>query len=169
MNIALFTSVQLLTLTKTDNETDSDKETCDISGYGYQPSPAPALNGSNGSNGGGRRGPTIKWTKEGVSTSAERRLPFVHRFRPVDLPPPVGLVNAASASVSGQQTGQQQPTYSHASGALGPHVSKALNKMSQYETNPVGALQERYQSRGVLPRYVNCVFRLQMKALYQLQ
>merc|ERR1712223_2330875 len=25
--------------------------------------------------------------------------------------------------------------------------------MSQYETNPVGALQERYQSRGVLPSY----------------
>ena len=137
-----------------------------------QPPPTQASNGTAGSasGGGGRRGPgSIKWTKEGVSTSAERRLPFVHRFRPVDLPPPVGLVNAASASVSGQQTGQQQPTYSHASGALGPHVSKALNKMSQYETNPVGALQERYQSRGVLPRYVNCVFRLQMKALYQLQ
>jgi len=121
-----------------------------------QPPPTQASNGTAGSasGGGGRRGPgSIKWTKEGVSTSAERRLPFVHRFRPVDLPPPVGLVNAASASVSGQQTGQQQPTYSHASGALGPHVSKALNKMSQYETNPVGALQERYQSRGVLPSY----------------
>jgi len=122
-----------------------------------QPPPTQASNGTAGSasGGGGRRGPgSIKWTKEGVSTSAERRLPFVHRFRPVDLPPPVGLVNAASASVSGQQAGQQQqPTYSHAPGSLGPHVSKALNKMSQYETNPVGALQERYQSRGVLPSY----------------
>jgi len=59
----------------------------------------------------------------------------------------------SAASVSGQQAGQQQPTYSHAGqGSLGPHISKALNKMSQYETNPVGALQERYQSRGVLPR-----------------
>ena len=110
--------------------------------------------GSASGGGQGRRGPgSIKWTKEGVSTSAERRLPFVHRFRPVDLPPPAGLVSAASASVSGQQAGQQQPTYSHAGqGSLGPHISKALNKMSQYETNPVGALQERYQSRGVLPR-----------------
>lgn len=121
-----------------------------------QPPLTQASNGTAGSasGGGGRRGPgSIKWTKEGVSTSAERRLPFVHRFRPVDLPPPVGLVSAASASVSGQQAGQQQPTYSHAPGSLGPHVSKALNKMSQYETNPVGALQERYQSRGVLPSY----------------
>ena len=25
--------------------------------------------------------------------------------------------------------------------------------MSQYSTNPVGALQERYQSRGVAPEY----------------
>ena len=123
-----------------------------------QPPPTQASNGIAGSTsgGGGRRGPgSIKWTKEGVSTSAERRLPFVHRFRPVDLPPPVGLVSAASAS--GQQAGQQPPTYSHAP-ALGTHVSKTLNKMSQYETNPVGALQERYQSRGVLPRYVYISF-----------
>jgi len=115
------------------------------------PPPTQASNGTAGSTsgGGGRRGPgSIKWTKEGVSASAERRLPFVHRFRPVDLPPPSGLLNAASASVSGQQQ-----TYSHTPGSLGPHVSKALNKMSQYETNPVGALQERYQSRGVLPSY----------------
>jgi len=122
-----------------------------------QPPPTQASNGTSqgstsGGGQGGRRGPgSIKWTKEGVSTSAERRLPFVHRFRPVDLPPPVGLVNAPGSG--GQQAGQQQATYSHAPGALGPHVSKALNKMSQYETNPVGALQERYQSRGVLPSY----------------
>lgn len=127
-----------------------------------QPPPTQASNGTSqgstsGGGQGGRRGPgSIKWTKEGVSTSAERRLPFVHRFRPVDLPPPVGLVNAAGSG--GQQAGQQQATYSHAPGALGPHVSKALNKMSQYETNPVGALQERYQSRGVLPRYVHIHF-----------
>ena len=120
--------------------------------------------GSTGGSGGGRRGPgSIKWNEEGVSTSAERRLPFVHRFRPVDLPPPVGLVTAAGQHTNGQAG---QPTYSHATHAgqggigvpvtsaqLGPHITKALNKMSQYETNPVGALQERYQSRGILPRY----------------
>lgn len=104
---------------------------------------------SNGSGGGSRRGPgSIKWTKEGVSTSAERRLPFVHRFRPVGLPPPVGLVTAASSS----ESSSQQPAYSSA--LLGPHISKALSKMSQYETNPVGALQERFQAKGILPAYV---------------
>ena len=102
--------------------------------------------------GAGRRGPgSIKWTKEGVSTSAERRLPFVHRFRPVGLPPPVGLVETGSTnSGSGgplpqhqqQQQGQQQQSNYH---------KKVTNKMSQYDTNPVGALQERYQSRGILP------------------
>lgn len=116
--------------------------------YGNQQPPTQqALN--NGSSGGGsRRGPgSIKWTKEGVSTSAERRLPFVHRFRPVGLPPPVGLVTAASSSGSGSS--QQPPqTYSN----LGPHISKALSKMSQYETNPVGALQERFQAKGILPK-----------------
>ena len=64
-----------------------------------QPQQAAQASSANGtaqqgsaSGGGGRRGPgSIKWTKEGVSTSAERRLPFVHRFRPVDLPPPAGL------------------------------------------------------------------------------
>lgn len=112
-------------------------------GYGYQPSPAPTLNGSNGTNGGGRRGPTIKWTKEGVSTSAERRLPFVHRFRPVDLPPPVGLVQSASSVNQTQQVNSQ---------GYNNHP-KIMNKMAQMDTNPVGALQERYQSRGILPNY----------------
>ena len=32
-----------------------------------------------------------------------------------------------------------------------PH--KLYNSMSQYNTNPVGALQERYQSRGITPDY----------------
>jgi len=104
-----------------------------------QQQPPPAQ--SNGVGGAGRRGPgSIKWTKEGVSTSAERRLPFVHRFRPVGLPPPVGLVAVT------------QPE--HASGPLPyPIYKKVANKMSQYDTNPVGALQERYQSRGILPFY----------------
>ena len=100
-------------------------------------------------NGLGRRGPgSIKWTKEGVSTSAERRLPFVHRFRPVGLPPPVGLVTQVNEPASSVTT---------APGNAGPlphqvqYSSKRANKMSQYDTNPVGALQERYQSRGILP------------------
>ena len=106
--------------------------------------------------GAGRRGPgSIKWTKEGVSTSAERRLPFVHRFRPVGLPPPTGILesgNSTNSPGSGgplpqgqqqQQQGQQQQQSNY--------HKKVTNKMSQYDTNPVGALQERYQSRGILP------------------
>lgn len=109
---------------------------------------------SNGVGGAGRRGPgSIKWTKEGVSTSAERRLPFVHRFRPVGLPPPTGILETGNSTNSGsagplsqgqQQQGQQQQSNYH---------KKVTNKMSQYDTNPVGALQERYQSRGILPFY----------------
>ena len=121
-------------------------------GYTYH---QPQSNGAGGSaaatggGGGGRRGPgTIKWTKEGVSTSAERRLPFVHRFRPVGLPPPVGLVTASSE----QPASVTQPQNTYNTPLPHPHLSKTLNKMSQYETNPVGALQERYQSRGILPR-----------------
>lgn len=118
-------------------------------GYTYHHQPHSNGGGAaSAGGGGGRRGPgTIKWTKEGVSTSAERRLPFVHRFRPVGLPPPVGLVTSDPVT---QQV--QQQSYSHAANTPHPHLSKALNKMSQYETNPVGALQERYQSRGILPR-----------------
>ena len=43
--------------------------------------------------------------------------------------------------------------------APGPHrpfyskVKKDPNNMSNYETNPVGALQERFQSRGITPQY----------------
>lgn len=123
--------------------------------YNYQPQTQPQtqVNGTAG-NGAGRRGlgvGSIKWTKEGVSTSAERKLPFVHRFRPVGLPPPVGLVTAASGSTTATTVQQSQAYGSLA--AAGPHINKALNKMSQYETNPVGALQERFQSRGVLPSY----------------
>jgi len=121
-----------------------------------QQPPPPAQ--SNGVGGAGRRGPgSIKWTKEGVSTSAERRLPFVHRFRPVGLPPPTGILesgNSTNSPGSGgplpqgqqqQQQGQQQQQSNY--------HKKVTNKMSQYDTNPVGALQERYQSRGILPFY----------------
>ena len=30
---------------------------------------------------------------------------------------------------------------------------QAYNSMSQYNSNPVGALQERFQSRGIMPNY----------------
>ena len=71
-------------------------------------------------------------SKAGISTSAERRLPFVHRFR--GLPPPAGLP-------AGQTREQQSAAKAAAKAA----------KMSNYETNPVGALQERFQSRGIVP------------------
>jgi dsRNA-specific ribonuclease len=32
-------------------------------------------------------------------------------------------------------------------------AAKLYNNMSQYSTNPVGALQERFQSRGIAPEY----------------
>ena len=69
----------------------------------------------------------------GFSTSAERRLPFVHRFR--GLPPPAGLPASQRGS-----TAQQDP-------------AKLAAKMSNYESNPVGALQERFQSRGIVPTF----------------
>jgi len=73
---------------------------------------------------------TIRWNQAGISTSAERRLPFVHRFR--GLPPPAGPPTA---------TPNPFPTKTKSA------------KMSTYETNPVGALQERFQSRGINPVY----------------
>ena len=30
---------------------------------------------------------------------------------------------------------------------------KRARNMAQYETNPIGALQERFQSRGIIPDY----------------
>ncbi len=43
-------------------------------------------------------------------------------------------------------------------GGRGGHLNtweaaKAYNSMSQYNSNPVGALQERFQSRGIMPNY----------------
>ncbi len=32
-------------------------------------------------------------------------------------------------------------------------AAKVYNSMSQYNSNPVGALQERFQSRGIMPNY----------------
>ena len=73
---------------------------------------------------------SIRWNQAGISTSAERRLPFVHRFR--GLPPPAGPPTLTPNQV--------------------PVIAKSP-KMSTYDTNPVGALQERYQSRGLTPTY----------------
>lgn len=120
-------------------------------GYAYSSQPPHQSSAHNGRQ---QRGPgSIKWTKEGVSTSAERRLPFVHRFRPVGLPPPPGLSSAVVTTQQQQLTSQQQQqTYQLSSTPLHATVTpKVLAKMSQYDTNPVGALQERYQSRGILP------------------
>lgn len=124
--------------------------TVSVAGPGPVQQPQQPTQQSNG--GLGRRGPgSIKWTKEGVSTSAERRLPFVHRFRPVGLPPPVGLVTVTQPEAATSVT--------NTPGNAGPlphqvqYSKKGANKMSQYDTNPVGALQERYQSRGILPFY----------------
>ena len=41
--------------------------------------------------------------------------------------------------------GTHQPLYSK--------QDRDPSKMSNYETNPVGALQERFQSRGITPQY----------------
>ena len=72
--------------------------------------------------------------QSGISTSAERHLPILHRFY-------------------GHQA--RLPNDS-ASAALLPndHPSSISSKvMSNSETNPVGALQERFQSRGVAPEF----------------
>ena len=90
-------------------------------------------NGGSGHYNGHQQQPprsTIRWNQAGISTSAERRLPFVHRFR--GLPPPAGPPTAAPI----------------------PYPTKVKStKMSTYETNPVGALQERFQSRNINPVY----------------
>lgn len=73
------------------------------------------------------RGGQPRWNLAGIYTSAERRLPFVHRFR--GLPPQPGQVPPR------RPQGPPKPS------------------MSTYETNPVGALQERFQSRGIVPTF----------------
>ena len=138
---------------------------------------------------------SIRWTAAGISTSAERRLPFVHRFRPVgQVGNQEGQSRPGNLDVRHQHPqGTGNPHHSHNSnysthgppsqdarnaGHLGhrqtyhnfrrqdnfqdPHqrdLSQAekdkrnKDKMAQYETNPVGALQERFQSRGIPPNY----------------
>ena len=142
---------------------------------------------------------SIRWTAAGISTSAERRLPFVHRFRPVGQ---VG--SAANNQDSHGRTGNLDARHQHPQGVGNPHHSHNQNynshgplsqdarvaghlgqrstyhtyrrqdnfqdphqrdlsqaekdkrnkdKMAQYETNPVGSLQERFQSRGIPPNY----------------
>ncbi len=49
--------------------------------------------------------------------------------------PPPGQGNAAAAAAPAWDT------------------SKAYSNMAQYQSNPVGALQERFQSRGIAPQY----------------
>ena len=143
---------------------------------------------------------SIRWSAGGLSTSAERRLPFVHRFRPVGQSGPGsqdGHNKAANLDIRHQHPqGTGNPRHPHNPGynsrgplsqdariaGLGGHVGqrpayhnyhrqdhfqdqnqrdltqaekdkRAQDKMAQYDTNPVGALQERFQSRGIPPNY----------------
>jgi len=64
---------------------------------------------------------TIKWNEAGISISAKRQLPFVHRFR--GLPPPAGPPPPLE---------------------LLPSVSTIGKKATQYQANPVGALQVNF-------------------------
>ena len=141
---------------------------------------------------------SIQWTANGISTSAERRLPFVHRFRPVgQAGSQDGHNRTANMDVRHQHPqGTGNPHHSHNPGynshgstsqdarilGSGGHLGhrpgynnyrrqdnfqepsqrelsqaekerRAQDKMAQYETNPVGALQERFQSRGIPPNY----------------
>ena len=145
---------------------------------------------------------SIRWTAAGISTSAERRLPFVHRFRPVGQGGS-GVGNQDSHNRAGNLDARHQhpqgtgnPHHSHnpnynshgpqsqdarlngPGGHLGHRQNyhnyrrqdnfqdqnqrdltqsekekRAKDKMAQYETNPVGSLQERFQSRGIPPNY----------------
>jgi len=128
--------------------------------------------------------PSIRWQQSNGSgtpptgTTAERRLPFVHRFhRGANQQANQG----SSTNVliqpyhhSGQQGGGQHSGNQGSGGGGGnhgphPHAhhrsqasyaaqqlkqqEKRARNMAQYETNPIGALQERFQSRGIIPDY----------------
>ena len=107
---------------------------------------------------------TIRWSANGVSTSAERRLPFVHRFRPVPAQSQPQTYNGST--VQTPSTGQHQHHYHSSNQGRSyqqqqqQHIlrqqqqqEKRARNMAQYETNPIGALQERFQARGMIPEY----------------
>lgn len=116
---------------------------------------------------------TIRWSANGISTSAERRLPFVHRFRPVSTvsntngaPPPPSSGSGAShhhpyhPSGSGQHprgypypSNQPQNHQVHRQSHPDIKAQKLAKTMAQYESNPIGALQEKFQPRGIIPEY----------------
>jgi len=135
--------------------------------------------------------PSIRWQQSNGSgtpptgTTAERRLPFVHRFHrgsnqqqanqgsstnvliaPYHHSGQQGGSNTSqhsghSGSGSGQQREGGNPSHAHshhrsqasyAAQQLKQQEKRARN-MAQYETNPIGALQERFQSRGIIPDY----------------
>lgn len=124
--------------------------------------------------------PSIRWQQSNGSgtpptgTTAERRLPFVHRFhrggnQQANQGSSTGNVLIQPYHHSGQQGGGQHSgsergerphphPHSHRSQAsyaaqqLKQQEKRARN-MAQYETNPIGALQERFQSRGIIPDY----------------
>lgn len=129
--------------------------------------------------------PSIRWQQSNGSgtpptgTTAERRLPFVHRFhrgggnqqqanqgsstgnvliQPYHSHSGNSQAGGGSAGHSGQdarthaQHSHHRSQASYAAQQVKREEKRARN-MAQYETNPIGALQERFQSRGIIPDY----------------
>jgi hypothetical protein len=69
---------------------------------------------------------TIIFFQSGIPTSVEQNLQFAHRF------------SELSAGLPNENVAATLPTE---------------KRMSNAETNPVGALQERFQSRGIAPDF----------------
>jgi len=125
--------------------------------------------------------PSIRWQQSNgtgtpTGTTAERRLPFVHRFHRGSsnqqqpnqgsssnvLIQPYHHHNQQGQGQQGHHQGHQSgghhnPNHHHRQQSYHQQVLKQQEKrarnMAQYETNPIGALQERFQSRGIIPDY----------------
>jgi len=135
-------------------------------------------------------GQNIRWQQQNngsgpTGTTAERRLPFVHRFHRnqqnqgnqgnvLIQPYPHGQQGGGGGTAGGPQghQGQGHHNHHHQGGQANHHhhphhhrtpqtyhqqvlkqQEKRARNMAQYETNPIGALQERFQSRGIIPDY----------------
>lgn len=122
--------------------------------------------------------PSIRWQQSNgtgtpTGTTAERRLPFVHRFHRGSNQQQSNQGSSSNVLIQPyhhhqQGQGQQGHHQGHQSGHHNPHhhrtqqsyhqqvlkqQEKRARNMAQYETNPIGALQERFQSRGIIPDY----------------
>jgi len=125
--------------------------------------------------------PSIRWQQSNgngtpTGTTAERRLPFVHRFHRgsnQQQPNQGSSSNVLIQPYHHHQQQQQGGGGGHQGGGGGHHnphhhhhrtqqsyhqqvlkqQEKRARNMAQYETNPIGALQERFQSRGIIPDY----------------